>query len=699
MNLPLDYAERVYAGVLGKIIGVYLGRPFEQWNYRDILQKLGPINYYVHEKLNKPLIVTDDDITGTFTFIRALSDFPADGANISAEQIGRTWLNNIIENKTILWWGGLGLSTEHTAFKRLKDGVPAPRSGSMAINGQVVAEQIGSQIFIDGWAMVAPGQPDLAAELACKAASVSHDGEAIYGAQLLAAMEAQAFVERDLNMLLDVGLSFIPKDSIIARMVGELRNFREKQPDWQRAMTDVMEKSFGYDKFGGNCHIIPNHGLIILALLYGDDSFQKSLMIANTCGWDTDCNSGNVGCLLGIKNGLASINAQVDFRGPVADRLFLPTAEGGECVSDALREAYKVIEIGHRIAGKPFSPPKGSARFHFSLGGSVQGFQLDDPAAAELSNDDGRLAIRFRAAPTSPIRVATATFIPPTMTDPGGGYQLLASPTLTAGQRVSADLAAAPGTAATVNLFLRYYAENDEVRSLVGETCTLSPSASTSIDWVVPPTGGQPIFEIGVEISSSAAGTVYLDRLTWSGSPNVQLGSTSPTGQMWQRQWVEDVSHLNAWSRTDHSSQAMAIIQNNGRGIATHGSRDWRDYSVTAAVTPHLAKATGIAARVQGLRRYYALLLVDDAGRRRARLIKLLNTEQILAEAPFDWMWDSTHTYTLELTVIGPRIEAAIDGNNMFTLTDRDPSLASGGIGLIVEEGRVAYSPVQVAAK
>ena len=28
-------------------------------------------------------------------------------------------------------------------------------------------------------------------------------------------------------------------------------------------------------------------------------------MIVNTCGWDTDCNSGNVGCLLGIKNGLA----------------------------------------------------------------------------------------------------------------------------------------------------------------------------------------------------------------------------------------------------------------------------------------------------------------------------------------------------------------------------------------------------------
>jgi hypothetical protein len=30
-TLPADYAERVYAGVLGKLIGVYLGRSVEGW--------------------------------------------------------------------------------------------------------------------------------------------------------------------------------------------------------------------------------------------------------------------------------------------------------------------------------------------------------------------------------------------------------------------------------------------------------------------------------------------------------------------------------------------------------------------------------------------------------------------------------------------------------------------------------------------
>ena len=59
MQLPSDYAERVYAGVLGKIIGVYLGRPFEGWTYDRIMKELGEIWYYVHEQRHVPLIVTD----------------------------------------------------------------------------------------------------------------------------------------------------------------------------------------------------------------------------------------------------------------------------------------------------------------------------------------------------------------------------------------------------------------------------------------------------------------------------------------------------------------------------------------------------------------------------------------------------------------------------------------------------------------
>ncbi len=163
MSLPQDYVERVYAGVLGKIIGVYLGRPFEGWTYEKIMAELGEVWYYVHEKRGLPLIVTDDDISGTFTFLRALPDF-GNTRSLTPAQIGQTWLNYLIEERTVLWWGGMGNSTEHTAYLRLKNGIPAPQSGSIAVNGKVVAEQIGAQIFIDGnFKGKTPGRLEVAA--------------------------------------------------------------------------------------------------------------------------------------------------------------------------------------------------------------------------------------------------------------------------------------------------------------------------------------------------------------------------------------------------------------------------------------------------------------------------------------------------------------------------------------------------------
>ena len=121
------FAEQTYAGVLGKLIGVYLGRAVEGWHHEKIQQTFGEVDYYVNDKVNWPLIVPDDDISGTFLFFRALEDngYPLD---IPAALIGDTWLNYIIEDKTVLWWGGLGRSTEHTAYLRLKSGIRAPES-------------------------------------------------------------------------------------------------------------------------------------------------------------------------------------------------------------------------------------------------------------------------------------------------------------------------------------------------------------------------------------------------------------------------------------------------------------------------------------------------------------------------------------------------------------------------------------------
>lgn len=694
MTLPLDYLERVYAGVLGKLIGVYLGRPFEGWSYDRIMAELGEITDYVHERRGVPLVVTDDDITGTFTFLRALADYPL-GRDLTPAHIGATWLNYIVERQSILWWGGFGNSTEHTAYVRLKHGHVPPHSGSRALNGATVAEQIGAQIFIDGWGMMAPGDPELAAEFARKAACVSHDGEAIYGAQVIAALEAQAFVESDLSKLLDVAVSFIPHDSIIFRLISDLREWQRAIADW-RVVREKVVARYGYDQFPGNCHIVPNHALIHLGLLYGHDDFQKSLMITNTSGWDTDCNSGNLGCVLGIKNGLAGIDAGPDWRGPVADRLYLPTADGARCITDAVQESVRIVNLGRQLRGTEPLAPKGGARFHFEAPGAVQGFVTHSPGL-KVENVNGHsphgtrsLALRYTLLiPGTPVRASTPTFIrPDDLTMPG--YPLHGSPTLYPGQTVRAYITADQHNLepVAINVYLNLYGVDDQSEVVRGPTITLVPGQAQEWLWVVEDCHSQPIHAIGIELNAEhpTAGVVYVDYLTWEGTPNVIFTRPVKAGTAWQRGWVGAVDQFQGDLR-----EPFRPVQNEGRGLLIQGAREWQAYGVEADIKPWLFTSGGLAVCVQGLRRYYALLLAPGG---KLRLIKVLNDERVLAETDFAWAHEQI--YHLVLETDGDRLRASVDGQQVFDVVDADSPLHSGAIALVVEDGCFATRAVTV---
>jgi hypothetical protein len=711
-NIPHDYAERVYAGVIGKIIGVYLGRPFEGWTYQRIMRELGPINFYVNERRDVALrshhlVVTDDDISGTFAFPRALADygFPR---HLTSEQIGYSWLNYIVEDRAILWWGGIGNSTEHTAYLRLKSGVAAPRSGSIELNGKTVAEQIGAQIFIDGWAMVSPGDPDQAAYLAEQAARVSHDGEAVHAAKLLAAMEAQAFVEPGVQKLLDVGLGFVPRDALVRRVVDDVRGWHagDNSQDWERTRALIAER-YGYDRFPGNCHVIPNHALIILAMLYGGNSFQDTMRIVNTSGWDTDCNAGNVGCLFGIRTGLAGIDAGPDFRTPIADRMYVSTADGGGSITDAVIEAQSLIAAGHSLAGAPpAAAAKNGARFNFNFPGSLQGFAAKTGAPAHLhqveianvpghSRDGERsLAVKFaRLAPGRVARIATPTFFDrDVFTMPI--YQLLACPTLYSGQPVECRLQAeSHGKHVAARLYASVYGERDELHQIYGDTHDVSAGGEALLSWRVPDTGGYPIFEVGVEIEtrdrSGVDGVIYLDYLTWTGAPQTVLRRPDDNlSTMWKHAWVNNASQFHThW-------EGLRVSNGDGIGFIAHGSRDWKDYRVSSEITPLLAKGWGLAARIQGRERYYAVMF-DRSDDGRAKLVKRLHDETVLASDRFSWQLD--RKYAVELQVEGNRIQAFVDGRKILESTDTQQlPLTGGGVGLVVDTGSISARAVHV---
>ena len=681
--VPNDYEERVYAGVLGKVIAVYLGRPYEGWTYRRIVDELGDIEYYVNDRTDVALkhhllVVTDDDISGTFIFPRALRQH---GLHPSSAQVGETWLNEIVEGRSVLWWGGLGNSTEHTAFLRMKAGVVPPESGSIARNGTVVAEQVGAQIFVEGFAMTRPGDPQAAADLAERAARVSHDGESIHAARVIAALVAGAFTESDMDRLLDTAVSLIPRQSLIYRIIADVREWAAADPDWRYAR-DRIEERYGYHKYGGNCHVVPNHATVINALAHSGGEFARAMTVVNTSGWDTDSNAGNVGAICGVRGGLAGLDAGPDWRGPIADRMYLPVAEGGSCVTDAAREALTLAAHGRALAGQQPRVPKDGARFHFALPGSVHGFTVLD-GAATITNPGGRLTVDAAA----PVAVGTPTFIPPEAHDMPI-YGLLASPTLYSGQTVTARVEAS--CSVEVRLRIWVYDGSDGLRLVDGPARTLAAGEPAELSFTVPDLDGQPVGYVGL----AASGRVELDRMTWDGAPTVTLTRPAEGGRMWRRAWVPA---LDRWD--DRWPEPFRIVQNRGTGLLIQGAPEWRDYTVTADVTPHLAEAVGLAARVQGLRRYYALEL---AGRDTARLVRhdgkgsVSLRDHVLASEPF--AWEFGRTYTLALRVAGDRLTASVGGKELFDIRDEalDHALDSGGIALLVTEGRTATNAVRI---
>lgn len=721
-----EYSESVYAGVLGKIIGVYLGRPVEGWPYEKIRSRFGNIREYINREVGVPLVVADDDVSGTFVFFNALEDAP-DPAAVTAADFGRAWLDYLIEEKTILWWGGLGRSTEHTAFLRLKQGIEAPYSGSMALNGQGVSEQIGAQIFIDAIAMTCPGDPARAIDLVGKAASVSHDGIAVASACFLAAAEALAFNGGAADSILDRAASMIDYAPFRA-VYDDVRSHCAAHTDW-RQVRDWLDEHYGYHLYPGNCHVVPNLSLILASILLGGDSFAKSLEIAVSGGWDTDCNAANIGCFNGIRLGLSAITSQVDYRGPVADRLYAVSSDGGRCVSDAVLQTRRIVDIHRRLYRLQAQPTR--ARFAFEAPGSVQGFVrcpvVEGDAGVIVRNADARtgesgLEIAFLTGRSC---VSTPTFWD--CRDKQANYCLIGSPTLYAGQTVEMKLYNPDAMPRAIAPYIVHYDLYNRFVAVFGQTEILSAKAEKCLAWQIPDTNGMPIARIGLQVEADVADQTDICKTAWSGQGNAASPATKQvdcaqvaTGQTGRYSvilraldWDGAPQHfaLQGPYRNDDMVEPPMVMQAftaSARqfsfdgcaaccvshpapgGAATLGTEQWRDYRVSATISLSIHQSGGILARCRGHRRYYAALL---CGGNTLRLVRRESgAETVLAQTHFHYLRDEKHR--LELQCKGNIIRCFADSG--AELVVEDDAFSCGGAGFVIDSGTLMADNLQI---
>lgn len=139
------------------------------------------------------------------------------------------------------------------------------------------------------------------------------------------------------------------------------------------------------------------------------------------------------------------------------------------------------------------------------------------------------------------------------------------------------------------------------------------------------------------------------------------------------------------------------LVANDGRGLAITGQREWADYRVSAIIRPHMAEEVGLAGHVQGLERYYALLLQADG---QLRLLKRgpgssgATEEQVLAERAEPWDLDRPYRFALQFGA--GTITARLNERQAFSVTDAYQPLSAGAIGLLVTAGRADVDEVSI---
>lgn len=695
MKLSPQWIEKIYSGWLAKIIGIRLGAPVEGWTYEKIKETYGDTPGYLQDYKR---FAADDDSNGPLFYLRALEDCKKSPEDMTPDDVAEALLNYAPFEHGFFWWGGYGYSTEHTAYLNLRNGIPAPQSGSIRQNGKMVAEQIGGQIFIDTWGLVAPGQPDLAAKLAEKAASVTHDGDGVHGGIFVAVCISYAFVERDIKKILEKGLSYIPVNCRYSQVVREVMAFYEEHPSNWELCYEYIYTHHGYDKYPGNCHIIPNIAVMVLALLYGKGDFSETLQICNRCGWDTDCNVGNIATIMGVRCGLEEIADS--WRKPINDFLACSSVMGSLNIQDIPYGACYIAKLAWKIAGEELPEPWKTIienrihSAHFEFPGSTHAMEVrgeqGNTIDYELKNTDETACTGQRSLQViikdpkneNHICIYQRSYLRAEDFD-DNRYSPAFSPVVYPGQQLHGSVLLPKGMQECKAVL---YARNSRTGELYsGEMVSLGGGEWMHLEYQIPAMEGVLLDEVGYLLELPEGGAekelpVYIDDFYADGQPEYSIEFSEEHTEKWTvMHW--EVSQFTKLKGHFYLEDGLTHLSCADFGEAYTGRHDWEDYTADFTITPHTGNEHYAAVRVQGgVRAYFAGFSGD-------RLVIMKNTRQglkMLAEVPF--VWKLEETYTLQTAVKGNHIRVFCGDQNVETVDMEQPYL-QGAIGLAVRTG------------
>ena len=301
--------RRLRGAWLGRVCGCLLGKPVEGWKSPDIdrllrasdnfplrrymslddVKKAGMENHTFPEACWIDLVngfaPSDDDTNYTATGAQIIERY---GRSFTPNDVAEAWMRLLNRNCVC--------TAERVAFCNFIMGIRPPKSASYK---NPYREYIGAQIRGDYFGYINPGNPELAAEMAWRDASISHIKNGIYGEMFIAAMLAVAAVCSDVKTVILEGLKQIPEKSRLTAGVLKIVRWYEEGVSQADCFARIHEEWNENDDYHW-CHTISNAMIVAAALLYGEMDYSRSVCMAVETGFDTDCNGATVGSVLGL---------------------------------------------------------------------------------------------------------------------------------------------------------------------------------------------------------------------------------------------------------------------------------------------------------------------------------------------------------------------------------------------------------------
>lgn len=309
--------NQIYGAWMGRICGCMLGKTVEGIRTDEFIPFLKETaNYPLHRYIYRTDLKDDDFKKYRFPFAeRPFADqieyMPYDddtnyvvlsqliienyGKDFTPYDVSRAWL--YYQPKVAYYTAG------RVAFVNFVKGFQPPVS---AVYKNPYREWIGAQIRGDYYGYINPGNPELAAEMAWRDASVSHIKNGIYGEMFIAAMLAIAAVTNNIEDIILGGLAQIPCTSRLYESIMEIYSGCKNGISQKGSFQNIHEKWNEHTEYGW-CHTIPNAMIVAASLLYGGSDYAKSICMAVETGFDTDCNGATVGSILGLASGIDTI--------------------------------------------------------------------------------------------------------------------------------------------------------------------------------------------------------------------------------------------------------------------------------------------------------------------------------------------------------------------------------------------------------